>query len=53
MVLKESSLVEQLQLNYISMQVTDNDISHSNKYFNDITTTLSEKVSSHYVNDMN
>ena len=29
------------------MQVTDNGISHSNKYFTDITTSLSEKVSSH------
>ena len=45
MILKESSFIEQLNLSYISMQTTDT--SHSNKYFTDITTSLSEKVSSH------
>ena len=29
------------------MQATDIGTSHSNKYFTDITTSLSEKVSSH------
>ena len=29
------------------MQATDNDASRSNKYFTDITTSLSEKVSSY------
>ena len=47
MVLKEGSLIEQLRVSYISIQVTDNGTSHSNKYFIDITTSLSEKVSSY------
>ena len=45
MVLKESSLVEHLQVSYISIETTDT--SHSNIYFTDITTSLSEKVSLH------
>ena len=41
----ENVSVEQLQVNYISMQTTDT--YYSNIYFTDITTNLSKKVSSH------
>ena len=44
-VIKENSSVEQLQVSSILMQTTDT--FHSNKMFTDITTSLSEKVSSH------